>query len=52
MKLDAGLIGDLRDVGDRAAALEAFGYDGLLSAELSHDPFFRSCSRSYRARSS
>jgi len=40
MKIDAGLMGSLDTVGDRAAAMEAFGYDGLLTAELSHDPFF------------
>ena len=40
MKLDAGIMGPLAGVGDRAAAMEAFGYDGLLSAELAHDPFF------------
>ena len=40
MKVDAGIMGALHTVGDRAAAMEAFGYDGLLTAELSHDPFF------------
>ena len=40
MKLDAGLMGSLAEVGDRAAEMEAFGYDGLLSVEVSHDPFF------------
>lgn len=40
MKIDAGLMGSLHEVGDRAAAMEALGYDGLLTAELSHDPFF------------
>lgn len=40
MKVDSGIMGDLAGIGDRAAAMEAFGYDGLLSAELAHDPFF------------
>jgi probable F420-dependent oxidoreductase len=40
VKLDAGLMGSLGDVGERAAAMEAFGYDGVLTAEISHDPFF------------
>jgi len=40
MKIDAGLMGSLDTVGDRAESMEAFGYDGLLTAELSHDPFF------------
>ena len=40
MKLDAGLMGSLDDAGDRAAAIEAFGYDGVLTAEINHDPFF------------
>jgi probable F420-dependent oxidoreductase len=33
-------MGPLDGIGDRATAMEAFGYDGLLTAELSHDPFF------------
>ena len=40
MKVDAGIMGPLHGIGDRAAAMEEFGYDGLLSAELAHDPFF------------
>lgn len=40
MKIDSGLMSSLETAGDRAAAMEAFGYDGLLTAELSHDPFF------------
>ncbi|GJM37860.1 MAG: LLM class F420-dependent oxidoreductase [Acidimicrobiales bacterium] len=40
MKLDAGLIGSLDTIGDRAAEMEAVGYDGLLSVEINHDPFF------------
>ena len=40
MKIDAGIMGPLAGIGDRAEAMEAFGYDGLLTAELAHDPFF------------
>jgi probable F420-dependent oxidoreductase len=40
MKIDAGLPGSLGDVPRQAKQLEAQGFDGLLSAELSHDPFF------------
>ena len=40
MKIDSGLMGELHTAGDVAEAMEAFGYDGLLTAELSHDPFF------------
>lgn len=39
MKIDAGLMGSLRDVPERARALEAAGYDGLMTAETAHDPF-------------
>ncbi len=39
MKLDAALMGSLDEAGDRAAAMEAFGYDGVLTAEIDHDPF-------------
>ena len=39
MKVD-GAIGGLEHVGATAAAQEARGYDGLFSAETSHDPFF------------
>src|SRR5688500_11559914 len=39
MKVD-GAIGGLEHVGATAAAQEARGYDGLWSAETSHDPFF------------
>jgi probable F420-dependent oxidoreductase len=40
MKIDAGLIGtSLADVPAQAKRLEAEGYDGLVSAEISADPF-------------
>ena len=38
MKIDGG-IGGLDTAGSAAAALEAQGYDGVMSAETSHDPF-------------
>jgi probable F420-dependent oxidoreductase len=40
MKLDSGLMGDLAKAADSATKLEALGYDGAISAELAHDPFF------------
>jgi len=40
MKLDAGLAGDLKHAATSAAKLESQGYDGALSIETSHDPFF------------
>ncbi len=40
MKIDAGLMGPLEDVPKRVAALEAEGYDGVVTAETSSDPFF------------
>ncbi len=39
MKVDGGLMGDLAQVPERAKALEAAGYDGLMTAETAHDPF-------------
>ena len=39
MKVDAGLIPDLHTVPTNAAALESEGYDGVLAAETSHNPF-------------
>jgi probable F420-dependent oxidoreductase len=39
MKIDGGIGGALDKVGGHAAALEALGYDGVLVAETSHDPF-------------
>ena len=38
MKIDSG-IGGLDTAADAAAALERRGYDGVMSAETSHDPF-------------
>ena len=39
MKIDGGIGGSLDTVADQAAALEKRGYDGVMSAETSHDPF-------------
>ena len=41
MKVDGILMApSLAAAGDAAREMEALGYDGLLSAEISHDPFF------------
>lgn len=40
MKADSGLMGRLRDVPASVQKLEQAGYDGAISAETSHDPFF------------
>ena len=40
MKVDGGLFGDMAQIPERVKALEANGYDGAMSAETSHDPFF------------
>jgi len=40
MRVHGALMGDLGQVAERAAAGEALGYDGLFTAEVSHDPFF------------
>ncbi len=40
MKIDAGLMGGLDEVPKRAKELEAQGFDGLITAEMSTDPFF------------
>ena len=40
MQVDGGLFGDLGKVPERARLLEASGYDGAFSAEVSSDPFF------------
>jgi len=41
MKVDAGLItANLEDAPKRARELEELGYDGLITAETAHDPFF------------
>jgi len=39
MKIDGALMGSLEEVPGRAAALERQGYDGLITAEIAHDPF-------------
>lgn len=39
MKIDAGLMGSLPEVPARARELEAQGFDGLVTAEMSSDPF-------------
>jgi probable F420-dependent oxidoreductase len=40
MRVDAGLMGGLAEVPERIRELEAAGYDGAITAETSHDPFF------------
>ncbi len=40
MKVDCGLTTDLHRVAGSAAELEKKGFDGLLTAETAHDPFF------------
>jgi len=41
MKVDSGLLTtDLGAIAAHAVELEGLGYDGLLTAETSHDPFF------------
>ncbi len=40
MKIDAGLMGSLTEVPERIRELEAQGYDGVVTAEMSADPFF------------
>ncbi len=40
MKLDAGIASDLKSAAASAVKLEEQGYDGALSFETSHDPFF------------
>ncbi len=40
MKIDAGLMGSLEEVPKKAQELEAQGFDGLVTAEMSTDPFF------------
>jgi probable F420-dependent oxidoreductase len=41
MKVDAGIFGgDLERVPQQARELEEMGYDGLMTAETSNDPFF------------
>ncbi len=41
MKVDSGVMAaSLEEIRSRAKELEDIGYDGLLTAETSHDPFF------------
>ena len=40
MKVDSGLTSELNQVAEDIQRLEAAGYDGALSVETSHDPFF------------
>ncbi len=40
MKVDGGLMGGLEQVPERIRQLEATGYDGVITAETSNDPFF------------
>jgi probable F420-dependent oxidoreductase len=40
MKVNGGAMGPLSKIPERARDIEAMGYDGLISAEVSHDPFF------------
>ncbi len=40
MKIDTGLPAGTLDAGERAREAEEVGFDGLLAAETSHDPFF------------
>ena len=40
MRVDAGLMGGLAEVPERIRELEAAGYDGAITAETAHDPFF------------
>ena len=39
MKIDSGFMTSLEDVPARARRLEADGFDGLITAEIAHDPF-------------
>ena len=40
MKVDAGIGNDLHKIPATARDLESFGYDGIRTAEMNHDPFF------------
>ena len=40
MRIDGGLMGDLTESGRQAKRLEGLGYNGVLTAETAHDPFF------------
>ena len=39
MKVDTGLTHEFNKIAEQAAKLEEIGYDGLMTAETSHDPF-------------
>ena len=41
MRIDGLLGGSFDEIGARAAALEAAGYDGAFTAETAHDPFLQ-----------
>ena len=43
MRIDGGLMGDLTESGRQAKRLEGLGYNGVLTAETAHDPFFPCC---------
>ena len=40
MKIDGALMGDLAKAGATAKRLESIGFQGAITAETSHDPFF------------
>lgn len=40
MKVDTGLTNEFAKIASQAEELEQLGYDGLLTAETNHDPFF------------
>ena len=40
MKIDGSLMGDLAKASKGAKRLESIGFDGAITAETSHDPFF------------
>ena len=40
MKVDAGLGHQLDRVAASAKDIEAMGFDGAMTAEMNHDPFF------------
>jgi len=40
MRVDAGLMGGLAEIPARIKELEAAGFDGAMTAETAHDPFF------------
>ena len=43
MKVDAGIGHQLEKIPSIVGKLEADGYDGVRTAEMNHDPFFRCC---------